>query len=34
VTPQAVEHMLNKQLAGACPRALSEQKRFRTFGVL
>lgn len=34
VTPQAVEHMLNKQLAGTRPRALSEQKRFRTFGVL
>jgi hypothetical protein len=34
VTPQAVEHMLNKQLAGTRPPALSEQKRYRTFGVL
>lgn len=34
VTPQAVEHMLNKQLAGTRPPALSEQKRYRTFGIL
>jgi hypothetical protein len=34
LTPQAVEHMLNKQLAGTRPPALSEQKRYRTFGVL
>jgi Protein of unknown function (DUF1612)/HTH DNA binding domain len=34
VTPQAVEHMLNKQLAGTRPAALSEHKRYRTFGIL
>lgn len=34
VTPQAVDHMLNKQLAGTRPPALSEQKRYRTFGIL
>ncbi len=34
VTTQAVEHMLNKQLAGTRPPALSEQKRYRTFGIL
>lgn len=34
VTPQAVDYMLNKQLAGSRPPALSDQKRYRTFGVL
>lgn len=34
ISSQAVEHMLNKQLAGTRPPALSEQKRYRTFGIL
>lgn len=34
VTPQAVEHMLKKQLAGVAPRPLREQQRYRTFGII